>query len=79
MNDILPIKPFSQNEWYYNMYEINLCSPIYDSTQNGATNLRATRILFGIDLLLLCLIYNIASFFLKRAINQLRLEDKDSN
>jgi hypothetical protein len=55
------------------MYEINLCSPIYDSTQNGATNLRATRILFGIDLLLLCLIYNFASFFLKRGINQLRL------
>ena len=61
------------------MYEVNICSPIYDMTQDGSLNLRATRILFGVDLLLLCLIYNLTSFFLKRTINDLKLEDKQSN
>jgi hypothetical protein len=61
------------------MYEVNICSPIYDVTQDGSINLRATRILFGVDLLLLCLIYNLTSFFLKRTINDLKLEDKQSN
>jgi hypothetical protein len=61
------------------MYEINICSPIYDTTQDGSLNLRAIRILFGIDLLLLCVFYNLIAFFLKRTINDLRLEDKQSN
>lgn len=59
------------------MYEINICSPIYDAIQDGSVSLRATRILFGIDLLLLCTIYHIVSFFLKRSINDLKLEDKE--
>ena len=58
------------------MYEVNLCSPIYDQTQDGSLNLRATRILFGVDLLLLYIVYNFTSFFLKRTINDLKLEDK---
>lgn len=61
------------------MYEVNICSPIYDVTQDGSINLRATRILLGVDLLLLCIIYNLTSFFLKRTINDLKLEDKQSN
>lgn len=61
------------------MYEINLCSPIYNEMQDHSVNLRVTRILFGIDLLLLCLAYNGISFLLKKDINSLRLEDKESN
>jgi hypothetical protein len=61
------------------MYEVNICSPIYDITQDGSISLRATRILFGIDLLVLWLLYNLTSFLLKKTINDLRLEDKESN
>ena len=61
------------------MYDINTCSPLYDTTQNGQTNLRATRILLAVDLLLLCLAYNLISFMLKKSINDLKLEDNDSN
>ena len=61
------------------MYDINICSPLYDATQNGQTNLRATRILLAVDLLLLCLAYNLISFMLKKSINDLKLEDNDSN
>lgn len=59
------------------MYEINICSPLYDSMQDGSVSLRATRILFAIDLLLLCAMYHCAAFFLKRSINDLKLEDKE--
>lgn len=59
------------------MYEINICSPIYDSSQDGSVSLRATRILFGIDLLLLCAIYHLVAFCLKRSVNDLKLEDKE--
>lgn len=61
------------------MFEINLCSPLYDELQDQTVNLRVTRILFGIDLLLLCIIYNCISFLLKKDLNSLRLEDKESN
>lgn len=61
------------------MYDINLCSPLYDELQDGSVNLRVTRILFGVDLLLLCIAYNCISFILKKDINSLRLEDKESN
>jgi len=58
------------------MYDINLCSPIYDQMQDQSINLRATRILFGVDLLILCISYNCIAFFLKKDVNSLRLEDK---
>lgn len=58
------------------MYEINVCSPLYDTLQDGSLNTRATRILFAIDLLLLCLGYNCVSFLLKKQVNNLKLEDK---
>ena len=61
------------------MFQINLCSPLYDELQDQTGNLRVTRILFGIDLLLLCIIYNCISFLLKKDLNSLRLEDKESN
>ena len=61
------------------VYEINLCSPIYDELQDKSINLRVIRILFGIDILLLYLIFNLISYLLKKDINSLRLEDKDSN
>ena len=61
------------------MYDLNICSPLYDSSQNGETNLRATRILLAVDLLLLCLAYNLISFVLKKNINDLKLEDRESN
>jgi hypothetical protein len=58
------------------MYAVNFCSPIYDVLQDGSINTRATRILFVVDLLLLCLGYNLISFVLKKEVNTLRLEDK---
>lgn len=61
------------------VYEINLCSPIYDELQDKSINLRVIRILFGIDILVLYLIFNLISYLLKKDINSLRLEDKDSN
>lgn len=48
------------------MSGVNFCSPIYDQLQDGSINTRATRILFAVDLLLLCLGYNLASFILKK-------------
>ena len=61
------------------VYEINLCSPLYDQMQDQSMNLRVIRILFGIDLLLLYLVFNLISFLLKKDINTLKLEDKESN
>lgn len=61
------------------MYYINACSPLYDSTQDGTTNLRATRILFSIDLLILCLAFNLISLVLKKRISDLKLEEKEGN
>ena len=58
------------------VYEINLCSPLYDQMQDQSMNLRVIRILFGIDLLLLYLVFNLISFLLKKDINTLKLEDK---
>jgi hypothetical protein len=55
------------------VYEINLCSPIYDELQDKSINLRVIRILFGIDILLLYLIFNLISYLLKKDINSLRL------
>ena len=60
-------------------YEINLCSPLYDEMQDQSINLRVIRILFGVDLLLLYLVFNLISFLLKKDINSLKLEDKESN
>ena len=61
------------------VYQINLCSPLYDELQDGSVNLRVTRILFAVELLILCIAYNLISFFLKKDINSMRLEDKESN
>ena len=44
--------------------------------QDQSMNLRVIRILFGIDLLLLYLVFNLISFLLKKDINTLKLEDK---
>ena len=57
-------------------YQINLCSPLYDEMQDQSVNLRVIRILFGVDLLLLYLIFNLITFLLKKDINALKLEDK---
>jgi hypothetical protein len=61
------------------MYEINICSPIWDITPDGELNARAIRIFFVVDLLLLCIGYNIIAFILRKQINKLRLEDKAAN
>ena len=61
------------------VYEINLCSPLYDQLQDQSVNLRVIRILFGVDLLVLYLVFNLISFLLKKDLNSLRLEDKRSN
>ena len=61
------------------VYEINLCSPLYDQLQDQSVNLRVIRILFGVDLLVLYLVFNFISFLLKKDLNSLRLEDKRSN
>lgn len=61
------------------VYELNLCSPLYDQLQDQSINLRVIRILFGVDLLILYLMFNLISFLLKKDINSLRLEDKESN
>ena len=52
------------------VYEINLCSPIYDELQDKSINLRVIRILFGIDILLLYLIFNLISYLLKKRYQQ---------
>ena len=61
------------------VYEINLCSPLYDQLQDQSVNLRVIRILFGVDILVLYLVFNLISFLLKKDLNSLRLEDKRSN
>ena len=61
------------------VYELNMCSPLYDQLQDQSINLRVIRILFGVDLLILYLMFNLISFLLKKDINSLRLEDKESN
>lgn len=61
------------------MYEINVCSPIWDTVPNNWQNLRVTRILFAIDLFVLYVGFAVISFLLKKAINALKLEDKESN
>jgi hypothetical protein len=61
------------------MYELNLCSPLYDALQDQSVNLRVTRILFTVDLMVLFFVFNLISFILKKDINSLRLEDKESN
>ena len=55
------------------VYEINLCSPLYDQLQDQSINLRVIRILFGVDLLVLYLVFNFISFLLKKDLNSLRL------
>ncbi len=47
--------------------------------QDGGINLRVMRILFGIDLLLLYVVYNLVAFLMKKDITSLKLEDKESN
>ena len=47
--------------------------------QDQSVNIRVIRILFGVDLLLLYLTFNLISFLLKKQISALKLEDKESN
>ena len=53
------------------MSEINPCAPIYDMLQDNSLNLRVTRILLGVILLVLYLLFNLISFYLRRNINNL--------
>lgn len=57
------------------MFDINICSPIWDVVPDRSINVRVMRILMSVELLLLYLIYNIIAFVLAKVI---RFDQKES-